>query len=208
MIIGIIDSGAGGKFFEDQILETFGKKNVTTIRYSPLFFETYSNSSVERLCSLSEVHLDYIFSKCSKPDFIVVACMTLSSNCLQFITKLIKAKNKEIQVLDMLTCLPYITNNTTIFATPNTIKSNRFSYCIEVPCANLSFDIEKRISKTKIEASLKEYADKFNIICTPIILLGCSHYSIIKREFQNVFNPEQIIDPLDIILQKLKELSN
>jgi glutamate racemase len=106
----------------------------------------------------------------------------------------------------MLTCLPYITSDTTIFATVNTIRSNRFSYCVEVPCGNLSSDIEYSKSRKYIKESLKGYTDKLNLICTSKILLGCSHYSIIKQEFQEVFNPIEIIDPVEILLEKFNPI--
>lgn len=197
MVIGIIDSGKGGEYFENRIhaLNPYAQ----TIRYSPRKFETYSNISIEKLCTVSSFHINYINNNLNgrKLECIVVACMTLSSNCLEFIKSQVN-----VPVYDMLTCLPYITNDTTVFATPNTIKSNRFSYCVEVPCSKLSSDIELNKDSSFIKLSLKEYINNLNIVCTPKILLGCSHYSIIKNHFQTVFNPIEIIDPIELLLQK------
>jgi len=195
--IGVIDSGAGGKYLEQQLNILF--PSITTIRYAPLIFETYSNISTERLCVLCKLHMDYIYSK-GKPDIIIVACMTLSSNCLEFLKSLSKPNTL---VLDLITCLPFLTNNTTIFATPKTINSGRFNYCIEVPCSILSSDIEKG---GLITHNLMQYTERLNIACTSTILLGCSHYSIIKKEFQETFKPRRIIDPVDLIISKLKGL--
>lgn len=194
--IGVIDSGKGGAYFEEQV--KLLNPSINVIRYSSNNFYSYSNLSVEELCSICSYHINYIYSNLEDElNCIVIACMTLSSNCLNFIRREVN-----VPVYDMLTCLPYISNDTTIFATPNTIKSNRFSYCIEIPCNNLSTDIEHSKPKKYIKESLKNYTDKLNIVCTPKILLGCSHYSIIKTEFQEVFNPIEIIDPIDILLKK------
>lgn len=196
--IGVIDSGKGGEYFENRLQNI--NPYIKVIRYQAPKFETYSNISIERLCALSTYHLDYIFNNLDEDlDCIVIACMTLSSNCLEFIKSQVN-----VPVYDMLTCLPYITNDTTVFATPNTIKSNRFSYCVEVPCNNLSTDVENNRDGTFIKQSLKEYTDRLNIVCTSKILLGCSHYSIIKGYFKAVFNPVEIIDPIEILLKKFK----
>jgi glutamate racemase len=201
--IGVIDSGAGGAYFEKRLKEINPKVNI--IRYSPEVFESYSNISIQSLCTLSSYHIDYINNECADKQLhlncIVIACMTLSTNCLEFVKSEVN-----VPVYDMLTCLPYITNDTTVFATPNSIKSNRFSYCIEVPCSNLSTDIENNKFKKHLKQDLQYYVDRLNLVCTKKILLGCSHYSIIKKEFEEVFNPLEIIDPVEILIKIMKQV--
>lgn len=206
MRVAIIDSGKGGGHFEKLLKQK--DSNIETIRYTPPNFKSYSNISIQILCASVNEHLNYISSSLQDEesiDYIVVACMTLSTNCLEFIKCSVNnnPKLKGARVLDMMTCLPYIENDTTIFATPNTINSNRFSYCVEVPCLNLSTDIENNRDISLIKDSLRSYINRLGIIEAPKILLGCSHYSIIKQQFQEVFNPTQIIDPLEILLNKI-----
>lgn len=199
--VGVIDSGAGGAYLEQLIRERFSTEIVTQIvRYQPELFESYSNISLQKLCILCQEHVDYICQDFI-PDIIIVACMTLSSNCLEFIKSIVP---DNVIVLDMITCLPYLHNNTTIFGTPNTINSGRFSYCVEIPCAKLSTVIEEDNLNHVIKVEILNAVNKLNLTVTSTILLGCSHYSIVKELFQELFNPVEIIDPLELILEKLK----
>lgn len=199
--LGIIDSGAGGAYLEKLIRERFSNDIISQIlRYEPEVFQSYSNVSLEKLCILCQKHINYICQD-SIPDIIIVACMTLSSNCLEFIKSIVP---DNVIVLDMITCLPYLHNNTTIFGTPNTINSGRFSYCIEIPCARLSTVIEEDNLNHVIKVEILNAVNKLNLTITSTILLGCSHYSIVKNLFQELFNPEIIIDPIELILEKLK----
>lgn len=199
--IAIIDSGAGGAYLEQLIRARFSTKIVTQIiRYQPKLFESYSNISLQKLCILCQEHVDYICQDFI-PDIIIVACMTLSSNCLEFIKSIVP---DNVIVLDMITCLPYLHNNTTIFGTPNTINSGRFSYCVEIPCAKLSTLIEEDHLDYIIKVEILSAVKRLNLTVTSTILLGCSHYSIVKKLFQELFNPVEIIDPLELILEKLK----
>lgn len=200
--IAVIDSGMGGKYFEQQL--KLAIPHAHTIRYEETSFKSYANISIEELCEVSLRHIEYIYDNLDADnnlDCIVVACMTLSSNCLQFIKSRVN-----VPVYDMLTCLPYITNDTLVFATPNTIKSNRFSYCVEVPCNKLSLDIEQEATSTYINYSLRQYTCRLNIEHTKKILLGCSHYSIIKQQFQEVFEPDVIIDPIEILVSQITKI--
>jgi glutamate racemase len=202
LTIAVIDSGMGGEYFEQQLKLVI--PHARTIRYKETSFKSYANISIEELCEVSLRHIDYIYDNLDADnnlDCIVVACMTLSSNCLFFI------KNQvNVPVYDMLTCLPYITNDTLVFATPNTIKSNRFSYCVEVPCNKLSLDIEQKATSAYINYSLRQYTSRLNIEHTKKILLGCSHYSIIKQQFQEVFEPDVIIDPIKILVSQISKI--
>lgn len=200
--IGIIDSGKGGAQLESLIKNTFLNKCILTVRYQPTNFESYSNVSMQRLCILCQEHIDFICQD-NIPNVIIIACMTLSTNCLDFVKSIVP---DSVIVLDMLTCLPYLHNNTTIFGTLNTIKSGRFKYCIEIPCSSLSTLIEQEQCKDIIKADILKSVKHFNLIVTSTILLGCSHYSIVKDIFQELFNPDKIIDPLELIVNQLKEI--
>lgn len=200
--IGIIDSGKGGAHLESLIKNTFLNKCILTVRYQPTNFESYSNVSMQRLCILCQEHIDFICQD-NIPNVIIIACMTLSTNCLDFVKSIVP---NSVVVLDMLTCLPYLHNNTTIFGTLNTIKSGRFNYCIEIPCGTLSTLIEKEANISEIKTDILKSVQQFNLVVTSTILLGCSHYSIVKNVFQELFNPDEVIDPIELIINQLKEI--
>lgn len=208
--IGVIDSGKGGELVSQRLKELY--PDVETVRYVPEEFVSYSNMSLENLFILSKTHVDYLVSQ--QVDCIIIGCMTLSVNCLNFIKKI-----SPVKVFDLYSNLGYLDKSFTIIATENTIKSGKFSQCVEIPCGHLSGMIEnkeavfKRYKDTKenyietynntIQSIIRSFIKSANVEPTTKLILGCSHYPLEIENIKVVFGNVEFIDPISKLLEKM-----
>ena len=83
MRIGLFDSGVGGL----TVLKTLINKypNNEYIYYGDTLNVPYGNKSKEELLKLSRHNIEFLLSK--KVDMIIIACGTVSSNCLTELKK-------------------------------------------------------------------------------------------------------------------------
>jgi len=196
MRIGIIDSGRGGKYIAKRLKDIY---KVDTVQYSPLEFESYAAVSQERLFMVADTHLTFL--KEEQVDMIIVGCMTLSVNCLNYI----KSK-AHTRVYDLYSNLPYLTSNITVLGTENTVKSGRFNYCKAISCGHLSSAIENNIPSETIEKLIEGFVYGEGHTPTNTVLLGCSHYAWIQNEISNVMAPEEILDPVIFLLHNIEKI--
>ena len=94
--------------------------------------------------------------------------------------------------------------NTLVMATPGTISSNRTHELIDnnkkeyeniylVPCDRLANAIERNDEKD-IDLILHDNLDKYKNIKIDAVVLGCTHYPIIKNKIQTFFPNSILID--------------
>lgn len=192
--IGIIDSGTGGKYVSELLMNNF--ENIVTFQYTPDLFESYSALSMERLFLKADKHLQYL--KELDVDVIVVGCMTMSTNCLHYI----KEKAHVNKVYDLYTVLPFIHTDTIVLATDNTIKSGRFDHCIKVPCGHLSTAIQNGRSERLTQGLLWGFLKQHNAEPGRFVY-GCSHYLWHKHAISQVMGCEGL-DPVEYLIREMK----
>ena len=205
--IGVIDSGKGGQLVSKRIKEKF--LGIEIFQYIPKTFISYSTITQEQLFINCKIHLDYLHSK--EVDIIVVGCMTLSVNCLEFIKSY-----TSVPVFDMYTNLPSLNKEWTILATENSIRSGKFRMCVQMPCAGLSGFIEQHdfnwesssvfedlFFEQYLERSLNLYINSMTEPLTNKIIFGCTHYPLIKTELKKILQYNEVLDPIDNLLEVL-----
>ena len=205
MRIGIFDSGIGGL----TVLKTFIEKypNNEYIYYGDTLNLPYGTKTKEQLLELSDKDVKFLINK--NVDIIIIACGTVSSNCLDYLN------NKyNIKIFDIISpTLEYLNNsnyqNIGVIATNRTIDSHIFKnnlnkniYEINTPelvpiieCDNLD-NLENILDKY-----LKEYKNKIDIL-----VLGCTHYPIIYNNINKYLNNK--ISLLDMSIPLINKLSN
>ena len=103
MRVGIFDSGIGGL----TVLKTFIDKypNNEYIYYGDTFNLPYGNKTKKELLKLSDKDVSFLINK--NIDIIIIACGTVSSNCLDYL------KDKyNIPIYDIISpTLEYLNNN-------------------------------------------------------------------------------------------------
>lgn len=215
--IGFFDSGLGGltcipilfkKFPEERVIyfgdtarTPYGSKTVSTIK-------TYANQIAD-------------FLKTKDVKMMVIACNTITATCLDDLRKrfpdtpivgiISPAAKKVSEVCDE-------TNNIGIIATKVTIASGDYEKKIKTLNPKLKVYskaapafvplIEEGIIDNEImNLTIKYYLDDFieeNQIDT--LVLGCTHYPIIRENILNLYPNLKVINPSYEIIRPIKEI--
>lgn len=190
MRIGIFDSGIGGLTVLKEL-----------IKYPNEYYYCgdninipYGTKSIEELKLLSCKIIDFLLTK--NVDLIIIACGTISTNILEYL------KNKyNIPIYDIISpVLDIIDDDTTVLATPMTVRSNKFIYAIACPL--LVPLIEKNEDCTEV---LKKYLSQ---VRTNKIVLGCTHYPILTDKIKKINSNLEIINMGKILCNKLQLPNN
>ena len=205
MRIGIFDSGIGGL----TVLKTLINKypNNEYIYYGDTLNLPYGTKTKEQLLELSDKDVKFLINK--NVDIIIIACGTVSSNCLDYLN------NKyNIKIFDIISpTLEYLNNsnyqNIGVIATNRTIDSHIFKnnlnkniYEINTPELVPIIESDNLDNLENIlDKYLKEYKNKIDIL-----VLGCTHYPIIYNNINKYLNNK--ISLLDMSIPLINKLSN
>ena len=185
MRIGIFDSGVGGLTVLKEMVDNYPDNEY--IYVGDTLNVPYGNKSMDELKNLSSKIVDYLVSK--NVDKIIIACGTVSSNISEYL------KNKyKIPIIDIISpTIDYIQKKhykkIGIIATSMTIKSNIFNKkltninVISIECPKLVPAIEN-YNYDQISICLNEYLSYFKDNKVDLIVLGCTHYPIVKNNIK------------------------
>ena len=191
MRVGLFDSGIGGL----TVLRTLIKKypNNDYIYYGDTLNVPYGKKTIEELNELSKKDVEYLINK--NVDIIIIACGTVSSNCLDYLKETF-----DIPIYGVvMPTIEYINNsdykNIGVLATNATINSHIFKNNInknvyEIP-APILVDLIEKNETSYIEEVLHEYLDKYKDKIDALIL-GCTHYPLIKDYLKHVIDVDII----------------
>ena len=202
MRIGMFDSGVGIL----TVLKSFIKyhPNNEYFYYGDTLNVPYGDKTKEELLELSKKIIKYLENK--KVDIIIIACGTISSNVYDDLTKITNIPIYSIIKETINYALDRKYNKILLIATSATVNSHIFKKnipnLIEMSCPKLVPLIESR-KKEELNLVLKEYFKDIKEI--DAIILGCTHYPIIKEEIKNILNTS-IIDMGEILAQKIKTI--
>jgi len=203
MRIGIFDSGIGGLTVLKNLYNHY--PNNEYIYFGDTLNLPYGNKTKEELNNLAHKDVEFLLSK--NVDLIIIACGTVSSNCYTYLKN-----NFNISIYDIITpTINYINNSEFkkigIIATNATINShifknniNKVVYEVNTPdfvpiIENNKYDILNQ----SIDNYLKEYKDKIDLL-----VLGCTHYPIIKDYLNKYLNNKvKLLDMSEPLLSKI-----
>ncbi len=208
--IGVFDSGIGGLSILEKLKEVLPNENF--YYYADKDNMPYGAKSEDELLKITSLIVDEFIRRNCK--MIVIACNTATTKCM---SKL-KEKYKDMLFIGVVPAIKVACTNNykniLLMATPVTINSKRTKELIEnnkkanqniylLPCENLAQKVEKGNFKeinqilTKL---LLPYQDK-NI---DAIVLGCTHYSLIKEEITKIMPTSELIDGTLGVAQEVK----
>ena len=200
MRIGMFDSGIGGL----TVLKAFLKKypNNEYIYYGDTLNVPYGDKRKEELLKLSNNIIKFLENK--NVDMIIIACGTISSNVYEQLKEIAK-----VPLYNIIDEVPkYIENkkykNVLVMATTATINSHVFKQKIKIPvteiaCPKLVPLIENK--DKNIDEVIKEYIKD---IKTDAIILGCTHYPIIKNKIKKIIGENvDVIDMGEVLADKI-----
>jgi glutamate racemase len=215
MKIGVFDSGLGGLFTMSALTKALPQYDYVYLGDTKRL--PYGSRSHEVIYQFLKEGVDFLFSK--DCELIIVACNTASAHALRELQQkyLPKAYPRK-RVLGMIVPMSESCNKFScvgLVATSATISSNAYP-----------LELKKRSPKTKlfslatpllvphIESGdtkftpliLKDYLRFFDGKKIEALVLGCTHYGIIKKDFQK-YLPKNvvIISQNDVVPQKTKD---
>lgn len=203
MRIGLFDSGVGGL----TVLNSFLKyhPNNEYFYYGDTLNMPYGDKSIQELYEYSKKIIDYLYSK--NVDIIVIACGTVSANLYDILKKEVKVPIYSVMSELNNYFKEQKFNKTLVLATTKTIDSHVFKKIvekevIEVACPKLVPLIESN-NIEMVDKVLDEYIPQ-NIDFDSLVL-GCTHYPIIKEPIMNKINKNvKIIDMGEILAKRIK----
>lgn len=197
--IGIFDSGLGGLSVLKELRKILPFEDY--LFYEDSLNNPYGSKNEDELFSITSKIVDYLLNNNCK--IIVIACNTATTSCMK---KLRKAYPDTIFVGTVPAIKVAYDNhykNTIILSTPYTTKSKRVEELIHnfqaddqniinVSGENLANLIELD-KKDEVMALLHRVLDQYNGKVDSLVL-GCTHYSLIKDEIHEVLPDVALLD--------------
>ena len=198
--IGIFDSGIGGTTILNELRNLLPSESF--IYYADSKNNPYGEKSDEELFKIVSDVVNILLSKNVK--LIVIACNTATTRCI----KLLREKYPYMIFVGTEPAIKVACDNdyknTLVMATPGTINSERTHELVIknqkkdqnitlLPCDGLANAIENNnndLIDKLLKKLLSQYFDK-NI---DSIVLGCTHYPLIKDKIQSLFPNAVLID--------------
>ncbi|MFA6493353.1 MAG: glutamate racemase [Patescibacteria group bacterium] len=211
-MIGIIDSGIGGREIEKEIKKLLPMVKIEYFADRRNF--PYGTKKVEDLRRILRNNIEVLLKKGA--EVIVLACNSATVSSVEYLRKYFNVPI--VGVIPAIKSAAEVTKNRRIavFSTPITSKSLAqddliHKYCqdiivYKIPFKNLAGlieDDEINIAISEISKVWQKYKDE-NI---DVIVLGCTHYTLIKREIQKIVGAKiKIIDSNEAVAKQVKNI--
>lgn len=221
--IGIFDSGMGGTTFFRAIKES--------LKDAELFYLAdskncpYGEKSDEELKEIVTKNVEILRAKGTK--VIVIACNTATVRCINYLRK--KYPDLKFVGTEPAIKLAASTNakNILVLATPGTVDSERAHQLVAenikkdqkitlLPCPGLADIIEHTLEfdqdylplpldDIKRSVIRKKLADLFQDVAESpdVVVLGCTHYPLIKKEIGRFFKNARFLDGTDGVTRQV-----
>ena len=210
--IGVFDSGVGGLTVVKSLMDILPCENI--IYFGDIARIPYGTKSQATIQKFAAETAKFLIQKDVKA--IIIACNTISA----IAKDIVKEIAGDIPVIDVITAgISSVADNLNIgvIATPATINSNAYtdqinqlypkSQVFTQACGLFVSMIEEGFIKGEIvELIAKEYLDDFSDKSLDCLILGCTHYPIIKESITRVLKNVTLIDPSQQAVKILMEL--
>ncbi len=214
--IGFFDSGLGGLTCIPHLMKALPHERI--IYFGDTARTPYGSKASDTITAFSTEIADFLVKNQVK--MIVIACNTVSSVCLYQL----REKYPEIPILGIIspaarTVAKQCTaeNNIGIIGTKVTINSKAYEKKIQslnsklqlfsIPCPAFVPLIEEGILQNEImDLTIQYYLDSFlSYHKIDTLILGCTHYPLIRSNITKLYPNLKIIDPSEEILQSIKD---
>ena len=210
--IGVFDSGVGGLTVLNSIKSLLPNENIIYIGDN--YHCPYGEKTPAQLFKYASGIVEYFIKQNVK--LIVLACNTTSSTVLERL----QMTYPEVMIIGVIdaTVNDFINRkvaNTLIIATVATIKSNKYPETIKqidskietfsLATPKLVPLVESGKYKEGIYDVLHEYLDDYKEKVQSIIL-GCTHYPILKEQIENVLPNIEYVSSSEAISKSVKDI--
>lgn len=216
--IGIFDSGIGGLTVAHAVSKFLPKE--TIVYFGDTAHLPYGDKSPDRIHSFVEKISDFLLNEMHAKS-IVIACNTASATSYNYLRDKYKGKVPIINVIDPIieaVVKDKTLNKVGLIATKTTIESGVYqekmnrrnpNILMEVlPTPLLAPMIEEGFSKDKISSTVIEnYLSHPKFKNIDALILGCTHYVLIKDEINDFFKGKvKLFDSTDILALKMIDI--
>jgi len=193
--IGFFDSGIGGITIWESVNRLLPNEN--TIYLADSKNSPYGKKPNDELINISKENVEFLINK--KCKLIVVACNTATTNSINFLRKSYNLPFIGIEPAIKPAALNTKTGKIGVLATKGTLGSSLFEKTSNIHGQNVEIIeqrglglvelIEKGIySGSKIDSLLKEYLNPMLENNIDKLVLGCTHYPLIKESIKKIIN--------------------
>ncbi|MFO7657759.1 MAG: glutamate racemase [Bacteroidales bacterium] len=215
--VGIFDSGVGGLTVANAIRHLLPEENL--IYFGDTAHLPYGDKSKETITYYSERIAAFLLDQ--KCKIIVIACNTASANAYESVVKLVGNRAIVINVIDPVVAhIASLENISSIgvVGTKGTINSGTYETKLKVfkPTLNvvsmatplLVPMIEEGFIFDDISnAIIRSYLSKKELSGIDSLILGCTHYPIIKNQINKFYNFKiNVIDSSKIVAMYLRKV--
>ncbi len=215
--IGFFDSGLGGLTSIAPLRRALPEERI--IYYGDTARTPYGSKSISTIQTFSRQITDFLIQQNVK--MIVIACNTVSATCL----KDLRLRHPNLPILGIIppaaetvskTCTK--DNHIGIIGTKVTIKSHAYENLIRelnpdlsihsTPCPAFVPLIEEGILQHEImDLTIQHYMDHFvSYHKIDTLVLGCTHYPLIRNNIEKLYPTLRIIDPSEEIITRIQEV--
>lgn len=213
MKIGVFDSGIGGT----SVLEAIKKllPNEEYYYFADSKNCPYGEKEDDELYRIVKGNVEFLINWGA--EIIVIACNTATTRCIEKLREEFKIPFVGTEPAVNL-AVKSNANKILVLATPGTIHSERLETLVKenqrqnqaidlLPCPGLADTIEFNLNKdeSKIYKKLEELLNNLPKDYDSIVL-GCTHYSLIKPLIQEFFPSAELVDGNEGIAKRVKEL--
>ena len=214
--IGIFDSGIGGLTVTKRITELLPNESI--IYFGDTAHTPWGDKSVSTIQSYSIQICDFLLNHHCK--LIVMACHTATSAAYEIIKNHVGNKAMVINVIDPVVQhigQYHFNKKIGLIGTKQTVRSGTYNKRIATLNQNIELStlatpllvplIEEGFAENTVsEMMVSEYLSHPNLLGIEAIILGCTHYPVIKNYIQNFYqNKVDIIDASELTALTLKK---
>jgi len=214
--IGLFDSGVGGLTVASAIRLTLPAEQM--IYFGDTAHLPYGDKSKETIIGYSIGITKFLLEKGCK--VILIACNSASSNAFQEVKEFVGDKALVMNVIDPV--IDFVANeedvhNIGVIGTKATINSSTYTNGIKkinpgIEVSSLATPLlvpmieEGFIFDDISNAIVRSYLSRKELQGIDSLILGCTHYPIIKNQISRFFNFEvNVIDSARIVAEKLRD---
>ena len=212
MKLAFYDSGVGGLSVLLPLIKEY--KNIDFIYLGDNKYFPYGEKSLSFLRHRAIEVAEFFNEK--KADLLIVACNTISASALDVLKTNFQGKVYGIIDCGVIGALRQTNNNKIgLIATNRTIEEGVYQKMIhqsgdyqifEKPCPKIIELIESgQMRSPKMRDCITHDIGEFKEFDIDTLILGCTHFPLIKEEIQKEISEIQLIDPADCLIEKLKE---
>lgn len=215
--IGIFDSGIGGLTVANAVTKLLPRESI--IYFGDTAHAPWGDKSAAAIQAYSIKICDMLLKQNCK--LILIACNSASAVAYELVKEYVGRKAIVVDVIDpMINYLAqnYINKSIGLIGTKQTVNSNIYRKKLDELGVNIRLNtlatpllvplIEEGFSDQAIMAdAIKSYLSESSLRELDALVLGCTHYPLIKQHIKQFYkNKTVIIDSTDIVAEIVKNI--